>query len=81
MVHCRKASPNSPIKDAEAVRNARDALTITYTPPDTSNSVTTNVSLPTSASHGVTITWMSSDSNYIDINGMVTGHDRETSLI
>ena len=62
-----------PDPDIIPVSNARDALMISYTPPDTdSNSVTTNVILPTNGANGVGITWMSSHPNFISTNGEVT---------
>ena len=61
-----------PITDEEAVSNASNALEITYTSTDTSNSVTTNVMLTTNATNGVSITWGSSVTNVIATNGMVS---------
>ena len=59
--------------DALAVALASNALMIAYTSPDTnSNSVTTNVMLATNIGHGVSITWGSSNTNVIAINGEVT---------
>ena len=62
-----------PDTDGPAVRNANNALVIGYTSPDTdSNSVTTNVTLPTSGADGVSISWTSSAPGVIAINGTVT---------
>ena len=62
----------SVVPDAEAVSNASNALMITYIPPDTSNSVTTNVLLTNLASNGVSIVWDSDKTDFITTNGEVT---------
>ena len=61
--------------DTEAVTNAKVALAIGYTFPDTAKSVTTNVALATSGADGVSISWSSSDTSVITANGTVTRPD------
>ena len=61
-----------PITDAYALAIASNALEITYTGGETSNAVSNDASLATNAPNGVSITWMSSATNVIATNGMVT---------
>ena len=61
--------------DTAAVANAKSALAIGYSGTDTAMSVTGNVTLPTTGSDGVSITWMSSDTGIISDSGMVTRPD------
>ena len=61
-----------PDPDIAIVLNASNALRITYSSPDTSNRVTTDVLLTNMASNGVRITWMSSHPEFISTNGEVT---------
>ncbi|MBD2848571.1 leucine-rich repeat protein, partial [Paenibacillus sp. IB182496] len=58
--------------DAEAVADDKAALAITYAPGDSAASVTQDVGLPTGGSSGTTITWSSSDTAVIDVDGTVT---------
>lgn len=54
-------------QDLELVEDARDALLVSGL-----DSVTSNLSLPTSGRNGTTITWASSDASVIAANGTVT---------
>ena len=47
------------ITDAEAVQRAKDALRIDYTEGDSAESVTQDVTLPTTGENGVAIVWES----------------------
>ena len=60
------------ITDAAAVSNASNALVIGYSGSDNATNVTANVMLVTNATNGVSITWSSSNTNVIAINGDVT---------
>ena len=58
--------------DTIAVRNAKNALAITYSGTDTAMNVTGNVTLPTTGADEVVISWMSSDTSIISTEGTVT---------
>ena len=58
--------------DTIAVRNAKNALAITYSGTDTAMNVTGNVTLPTTGANGVVISWMSGDTSIVSTDGTVT---------
>lgn len=58
--------------DEEAVAAAEAALAIGYAPGDSANSVTQNLTLPTTGSSGCTVTWASSNGAMISTSGVVT---------
>ena len=73
MVHCIKddlISPDSGLTDEESLRLASNNLAIGYSGEDTSNNVTTHLTLTNLASNGVSISW-SSSTNFIGTNGIV----------
>ena len=55
------------ISDAEAVKQAKDALMIVYAEGDSQTSVTQNISLPTAGENGVAISWESGNSAVINL--------------
>ena len=58
--------------DAEAVAAASNALAIGFASGDSASSVTTNVMLTNMGDDGVNITWGSSDTDVINVDGTVT---------
>ncbi|HHY72406.1 MAG TPA: hypothetical protein GX497_04110 [Bacillus bacterium] len=58
--------------DEEAASSDKATLKIGYGGTDNPNSVTQDVILPTSGSNGTTISWVSSDPNYVSSSGQVT---------
>jgi formylglycine-generating enzyme required for sulfatase activity len=62
----------TPQTDTEAVAADLAALSITYNGSDSAGSVTLNVGLSTAGSNGSTITWASSNTAVVAINGSVT---------
>ena len=85
LVHCkkRKGDPDpkrdpKPVTDEDAVKRAKDSLAIGYAEGDSANSVTEDITLPTTGvnEHGegaVIITWESSNDDIISTSGVVTG--------
>ena len=75
-------NPGDTITDTAAVQRAKDALMIRYAPGDRAESVTQNVSLPTSGANGVSISWESSDAARISTTGTVSrSDDMDTEVI
>ena len=86
LVHCakKKEDPGNTgqpqgdtMADAEAVRQAKNALMITYASGDSDSRVTENITLPLTGADGVSITWTSGNEAVIDVEttpgtGMVT---------
>ncbi len=62
----------TPPTDTEAVAADTTSLVIGYSGLDSAGSVTQNVTLPTSGSSGTTITWVTSNSSVVSIDGTVT---------
>ncbi len=60
------------LTDAARVAADKAALAIGFGPGDSASSVTGNLSLPTSGTHGSTITWSSNDTTVISNSGGVT---------
>lgn len=60
------------VQVSEDLAADRDNLQIGYRNGDTADRVTTHIILPASTSSGSQVTWATSDSGYIDINGTVT---------
>lgn len=58
-------------EDQETVTRDKDVLEILYQDPDTANSVTKNVTLPTTVTNGSVVTWASSMPGTIDAAGNV----------
>lgn len=56
----------------ELLKEAKDALTITFQTGDSAESVTKNITLVTVGKHGATITWSSSNTSIIANDGKVT---------
>ena len=76
LVHCakKKEDPGNTgqpqvdtMADAEAVRQAKNALMITYASGDSDSRVTENITLPLTGANGVSITWASSNEAVIDV--------------
>ena len=66
-----------PIRDEDTVTQAMRSLEITYAQGDSADSVTANITLPTTGENGVGITWASDNDEVIDVTttagtGMVT---------
>lgn len=57
--------------DTQSVASDKNALEITYAAGDNSNSVTKKVGLPASGSNGSSVSWVTSNSNCISIDGTV----------
>ena len=72
---CRSGDDDDSITDAEAVKRAKDALRIDYAEGDSAESVTQNVSLPTTGENGVSVSWASSDAARISTTGTVIRPD------
>lgn len=66
--------------DAKDVADAKEALVIGYTTPDTKDSVTRNLDLPTTGLKGVTITWSSNAPTIITNAGQVIRPSVDTSV-
>ena len=60
------------LEDSAAIEMAKDALMISYAEGDSADSVTQDVTLPTTGENGVAISWASSDAASISTTGMVT---------
>ena len=60
-------NPGETITDAEAVQRAKDNLMIGYAAGDSAESVTQNVTLPTTAENGVAVSWVSDNSSVVAI--------------
>ena len=60
-------NPGDTITDAEAVERAKENLRIGYAAGDSAESVTQNVTLPTTAENGVTVSWVSGNSAVVAI--------------
>lgn len=60
-------TPASP--EAQAVASAKTSLAITFASGDNENSVTGNLTLPTTATGDVTISWASSNASVISVSG------------
>lgn len=63
------------------IDNAINQLKIGFAPGDYANSVTQNITLPTSTGDGVTVEWSSSDSSYITNNGTVVRPQSESVIV
>ncbi|MBK1809553.1 cadherin-like beta sandwich domain-containing protein [Clostridium sp. YIM B02505] len=62
--------------DAEKVQQAYDRLAIGYAPGDSASNVNMNIQLPFSDENGATVTWYTTDSNYItNIGEVKNGRD------
>ena len=57
--------------DVQAVAAAKAALAIGYASGDSADSVTQNLTLPTTGSSGCTISWASNDESLVSITGVV----------
>lgn len=66
--------------DAADVLAAKTALEVGYTAPDNLNSVTQDVTLPTTGANGVTITWQSSHPSVVSTTGDVTRPASDTNV-
>lgn len=66
--------------DKKDVESAKAALEIGFTAPDTKDSVTLDVTLPTSGEKDVTITWQSSHPSVVSTAGKVTRPANDTSV-
>lgn len=62
----------TPLTDAEAVAAAKAALAIRYQEGDNASSVTGNVTLPSTGSNSVAVSWATSNGYYITTAGAVT---------
>jgi len=60
------------LSDADAVSNARTALDIIYQSDDNANAVTEQITLPMTASNGVTVQWASDNTAAISNSGLVS---------
>ncbi len=58
--------------ESESVQTDKGSLDIAYGGTDSSGSITQNITLATTGPNGTTITWLSSNSTIIAINGTVT---------
>ena len=95
LVHCakKKEDPGNTgqprgdtMADAEAVRQARNALMITYASGESTAGVTANITLPLTGADGVSIAWASSNDAVIDVEtapgtGMVTRPDGMDTMV
>ncbi|MFA7417278.1 MAG: InlB B-repeat-containing protein [Acholeplasma sp.] len=66
--------------DAADVASAKTALEVGFTAPDTKDSVTGKLTLPTSGDNDVTITWQSSHPSVVSTAGVVTRPANDTSV-
>src|SRR5690554_297458 len=66
--------------DKKDVESAKAALEIGFTAPDTKDSVTLDVTLPTSGEKDVVITWQSSHPSVVSTAGKVTRPANDTSV-
>lgn len=66
-------------KDKKAVETAKKGLEIGFTSPDTKDSVTSKLTLP-SESGDVSIEWTSSDATVVSATGLVTRKDVDTKV-
>ncbi|AFC30678.1 regulator of chromosome condensation RCC1 [Paenibacillus mucilaginosus 3016] len=63
------------LSDAQAVAEAREALSVGYLPGDSAGAVTRNVILPVNALHDTAVTWTSTNADRVDASGTVTRGD------
>src|SRR5690554_5798261 len=66
--------------DAADIASAKTALEVGFTAPDTKDSVTGKLTLPTSGDNDVTITWQSSHPSVVSTAGVVTRPANDTSV-
>lgn len=68
------------MSDSEKLEVAKNEVEIGYNGSDTSTNVTDNVTLPISGLYGTIISWSSSDTNVISIEGDVTQQETDVEV-